>query len=265
MKRRIKTLLIKLFSLIKRFPAKSTEPVDIRRLIKTVRPLSTNHKLVRVGPESDGGYLVPDDLEGIQACFSPGVAFVSGFEKQCAEMGMKVFMADASVDSPSEQHASFNFQKKFISAITQDEFITLDNWVRTSLPETESDLLLQIDIEGAEYEAFLSASEKLMNRFRIIVAEFHQLDELWNDAFCRLVRPAFDKILQTHACVHAHPNNCCGSLTKSGIEIPRVMEFTFHRWDRIECCTSQTIFPDPLDCDNTGKPTLALPPIWYHS
>ena len=51
------------------------------------------------GPDGDGGYLVPDDLEGIVACFSPGVSNVAGFEKDCALKGMKVFMADASVEA----------------------------------------------------------------------------------------------------------------------------------------------------------------------
>ena len=107
--------------------------------------------------------------------------------------------------------------------------MTIDNWVKESSLNNDSELLLQIDIEGYEYEVFLSMSDTLIKRFRVIVAEFHSLDQLWNPPFFKLASRAFDKILQTHACIHIHPNNCCGSLRKGGIEIPRVLEFTFLR------------------------------------
>ena len=32
------------------------------------------HKLLRIGGEGDGAYLVPDDLTGITSCYSPGVS-----------------------------------------------------------------------------------------------------------------------------------------------------------------------------------------------
>ncbi|WP_201295779.1 FkbM family methyltransferase [Cyanobium sp. Copco_Reservoir_LC18] len=226
-------------------------------------PLSPNKKLIRLGPKGDGGYLLPDDLEEIHACFSPGVSIISGFEMDCAERGMKVFLADKSVDGPAEEHELFHFTKTFVGAISNEEFMTLDEWVCASVPEKDSDLLLQIDIEGHEYEVFLSTSNSLMTRFRIIVAEFHYLDLLWSDPFFNLASRAFEKILQNHSCVHIHPNNFHGTIRKAGITIPKTMEFTFLRNDRISRKSYQTIFPNPLDCDNTGNATLSLPNCWY--
>ncbi len=66
--------------------------------------------------------------------------------------------------------------------------------------EQGAELLLQIDTEGYEYETFLGMSDELARRFRIIAAEFHDLDQLWNRPFFRLASRAFDKILQTHSC-----------------------------------------------------------------
>ncbi len=255
--------VIKPPAVAKTFPTDMTSRSDIRSLLKKLNPLSTDRELIRLGPKGDGGYLVPNDLVGIQACFSPGVGFVSGFEGDCAKLGMKVFLADKSVDRPVAEHELFHFTKRFVGATSDDDFMTLDNWVNSSLPEIDSDLLLQIDIEGYEYEVFLSTSEALMQRLRIIVAEFHHLDQLWSRPFFNLARRAFDKILQTHACVHIHPNNCCGSLQMDGVDIPRVMEFTFLRSDRIEHSSHQNDFPSSLDYDNTAKPSLALPKCWY--
>jgi hypothetical protein len=45
-----------------------------------MRPVSTKYDLIRLGSPHDGGYLVPDCLVGIQACFSLGVSKVANFE-----------------------------------------------------------------------------------------------------------------------------------------------------------------------------------------
>ena len=208
--------------------------------------------------------MLPDDLIGIEACFSPGVSFESGFEKDCAEIGMKVFLADKSVNGPATKHRLFHFTKKFIGAASNDDCVTLDHWVDASIPGTNSDLLLQIDIEGDEYLVFESASESLMRRFRIIVAEFHKLDQLWDKSFFHCASRVFDKILRTHSCVHIHPNNCSGFTQIKGFNIPQVMEFTFIRNDRIDNYSYQKTFPNPLDCNNSNlEATLVLPGCWY--
>ena len=242
---------------------KMTEPNKIQSLMQKLYPVSCDKELIRLGPKGDGGYLLPNDLEGIEACFSPGVAFVSGFEKDCAELGMKVFLADKSVEQPAEAHEQFNFTKKFVGVTSNDDFMTMDNWVTSSLPNSQSDLLLQMDIEGYEYEVFLSISDKLMHRFRIIVVEFHRLQQLLNNSFFNLAARVFEKILQTHTCVHIHPNNSSKSLRIKGLDIPKGMEFTFLRNGHISNPSYQNVFPNPLDCDNTDNPPLTLPKCWY--
>ena len=226
-------------------------------------PMSTGKELIRLGPNGDGGYLVPNDLAGIEACFSPGVSVISGFEKDCAEIGAKVFLADKSVDQPAEMHKNFFFTKKFVGVTTNDDFMTIDDWVASSLTDSHGDLILQIDIEGYEYETFLAMSDKLIGRFRIIVAEFHALDQFWNKPFFQLASRAFEKILQTHTCVHIHPNNCKAPLVKGGLAIPPVLEFTFLRNDRAVDAKHAISFPHRLDFDNTRNRHFPLPTCWY--
>lgn len=255
---------VHIMGLLRAFPTRQTRRDAIEGLLTKLRPLTSGHALIRLGPERDGGYVIPDDLAGIEACFSPGVSGISGFERDCAERGMKVFLADKSVDGPACRHELFTFTKKFVGATTDDDFMTLDDWVTTSLPEDTSDLLLQIDVEGCEYEVFLSTSDALLRRFRIIVVEFHFLDHLWSEPFFRIASRAFDKLLQTHACVHIHPNNGGGVLRMGGLAIPPVMEFTFHRRDRLANPVPRSDFPCPLDRDNTPLATVPLPACWYH-
>ena len=262
----IKNCRLQLGSCFDKFIVDQTKNERIRDLITSLHPIDCGKELIRIGSKCDGGYLVPDDLEGIAACFSPGVADSSSLEFYCAELGMDVFMADHSVEGPAAQHERFHFTKKFVGVTSNGQFMTLDKWVRDNERAPRSDLLLQIDIEGFEYEVFLSASDQLMQRFRIIVAEFHRLDQLWGKPFFGLASRVFEKIQQTHYCVHAHPNNWRGTVKRGDIEIPINMEFTFMRKDRVEVYDFAKKFPHPLDVDNvTDKPSLTLPRCWYSS
>jgi hypothetical protein len=245
------------------FPVPETDSGAIRRLLTRLHPVEPARPLIRLGPSGDGGYLLPDDLEGITACFSPGVSDISGFEHDCAERGMQVFMADASVCGPAEQHPRFHFERKFLAATTSDQYMTLDNWVSRNSPGN-TDLLLQMDIEGFEYEVLLAASDSLLQRFRIMVIEFHQLDQLWNRPWFELAGRVFDKLLQTHVCVHLHPNNFTPLHRHRGFDIPPLLEFTLLRRDRVAGTDFAQTCPHPLDSDNVPGKRFDLPPSWYH-
>lgn len=246
-----------------RIPVRVTDELMLKSLIGKLHPQETEHGLIRFGPDGDGGYLIPDDLSGIGACFSPGVHTVSRFEVRCANIGMQVFLADHSVQCPTESHVLFHFSKKFIGAISDEVFMTMDDWVSSVYSSREDDLLLQMDIEGFEYETILNMSDGILKRFRIIVIEFHDLDQLWNRPFFAIASRVFVKLLQTHTCLHIHPNNRYKGKVRNGISIPPLMEFTFLRTDRIERQNPAKIFPHKLDFDNTSNKAVPLPKDWY--
>lgn len=240
----------------------------VKRLIASLRPKkSNNFELIRLGPNRDGGYLVPDDLHGISTLFSPGVAYATDFEKDCINRGMNVYMADYSVEEAAIklQGNSHSFIKKFIGCYDNEMFITLDTWVNGIVDlQKSNDMMLQMDIEGYEFEAIINMSQALLNKFRIIVVEFHRLHRLWDTDYLRIAESVFTKLLLSHECVHIHPNNCCGISSEKGIDIPRIAEFTFLRKDRFQGETDHvTRFPHPLDYDNTSNSSIVLPPSWY--
>jgi hypothetical protein len=247
------------------FPTNATPKDDLLSLMRSLHPRLAPGGLIRMGSAGDGGYLVPDDLDGIAACFSPGVGGIVGFEQDCVARGIPVFMADGSVEAPIVGNPSYSFIRKFVGAINSPCSTTMDEWVRTALPYSQADLLLQIDIEGFEYETILNMSDALVGRFRVIAAEFHTLDQLWSRPFFGIAARAFEKILRTHSCVHIHPNNCTGPIVRDGLSIPPVMEFTFLRNDRMKGEGFAVDFPNPLDADNTDDAHLALPTCWFRA
>lgn len=247
----------------KTFLTDRSRKADVQRLIAALRPVAMSRPLIRMGPSGDGGYLVPDDLDGIGACFSPGVSTEAGFELDCAELGMQVFLADASVDQPPSSHENFEFRKNFIGANTYADFVTLAQWVRESDCLSSQDLLLQMDIEGAEYEALLATPTDLLRRFRIMVIEFHDLDQLWNRRFFSIAEAVFKKLLDTHVCVHLHPNNYYPLFEFEELAIPPLLEITLVRRDRCPVNMGRAVLPHSLDVDNTSNPPVELPRYWF--
>ena len=132
----------------------------------------------------------------------PGSCSISGFESDCTDLNIRVYLADISEDATALEPPLFEFSKKFLGGDAKGDFITLGQRVGESLKSTRCDLIMQMNIEGFEYEVLDFASKELINRFRIIVIENHGLD-----LFESLKMGVFRKLLSTHVCVNIHPNN----------------------------------------------------------
>ena len=243
---------IKLFSK----PAFSSSKEQIHGLLKLMRPVPSPAPLVRLGPAGDGGYLVPDDLADIKACFSPGVSDEAGFELAFANRGVPCFLADASVPEVPVKHENIFFDPLFLGAISDSKrFISLEDWVNEKSVEN-GDLILQMDIEGAEYDVLRSAPPELLKRFRLIAIELHNFEFILTNKLSALSFEGFLKILLEHfEVVHIHPNNNRRPVFHKGIEIPPVIEMTLLRKDRFvgKQNLEPVALPHPLDSDNSPR------------
>lgn len=258
-------------------PDLMSKPSDIYRLIRLMRAYDSGIPLIRLGPDADGGYLVPEDMEGIKACFSPGVGEQFGFELDCQQRGMEVYMADGSIENPVNLPERMHFIPKYLMTkyertdVHLSDFkkgtITLPDWIVQSGLNIQEDLMLQMDVEGFEYDILLTQSSDLLKRFRIMIVEFHALDLLGIESFRAEVEQLFRKLLKTHDIVHVHPNNNPEKLfSVNGIKIPKIMEFTFLRKDRMRRKKLATRFPHHLDRLNIPhKKEVRLPEIFYRN
>lgn len=219
-----------------------------------------------MGPNTDGGYLLPNVLDGMNTVFSLGVDRQMGFEEDAARRGMKAFMADASIDCPATANkpdSPFFFIPKFVGAHRTKQRITFDDFYKWSQVDEGEEWILQMDIEGDEYPVLLNMSDAHMERTRILIVEFHGLTGLFSPGLFSMIHTCFRKILQTHRVVHIHPNNYGGLVVKRGITIPGLMEFTFLRKDCGTFSPLEHDFPHPLDVENTPLRPLPLPENWY--
>lgn len=235
---------------------------SIRSFLQSVSPVAQRYDLVRVGGFEDGGYLIPNDLNDISCVFSPGVSDKAHFESVFLSEGVPCFLADNSVDGPPFQHRLLHFTKKHLGLYDSESEMRLSTWVSLFAPP-HGDLILQMDIEGAEYSCLLTTPIDVLTRFRILVVEFHRLVDIFSKPGFKLISTTFAYLLRHFTVVHIHPNNCCGYFSRDGIEVPHVMEFTLLRNDRVSPSSEALRFPHPLDRPNVpANPELTLPRAW---
>ena len=96
-------ILNSLFSVFNYNLEKSTNKLEILNFIKILRPWTTEHELIRLGGNNDGGYLIPNDLNHIKFNLSPGVGKFFNLELDLLKKNIPSYMCDASIDSISSE------------------------------------------------------------------------------------------------------------------------------------------------------------------
>ncbi len=238
-----------------------TPQSEVVELLERLRPVSNGHQLIRVGGPSDGGYLVPNDFDGIEECFSPGSNLLWTFEKSIqAQFGIRSFMCDTLDQKPQDLTDFQEFTDGWVGPYSDgNRFISLSDWVKSS-SRSKGDLILQMDIEGAEFQTLLSLSTPELQRFRIIVIEIHFLEALKNRwAFEMIYRPFFTRLFDLYDVVHLHPNNCCGTWSIARFRYPRIVELTLHRKDRSIQVVNLSTTSNPQDAPSVpGNPDISI-------
>jgi hypothetical protein len=253
-------------------PSGSSEaaPAEVVEVFEFLKPKASKTPLIRIGGDIDGSYLVPEDLDGIAACFSPGVNRIKYFEDFLADRyGIQSHMCDFTchveeLKTPLKPGMQ-TFVKKWLDVSPGEDSISLEDWLRDH--DSQGDLLLQMDIEGAEYRNILATSEGTLARFRVIVLEVHGLGKMLEAPILReVIAPFFQKLARSFTTVHAHPNNCCGDFTvpDTDIRIPNVLELTFIRDDHFVPAPGPAALPHPLDVGRNvpRKAPLFLSEAW---
>jgi hypothetical protein len=255
----IKHFLRNFFFYIKFDISKKTEDIKIENFFKKLRPFDLGYDLIRIGSDNDGGYLVPNILDEINTCISPGVGHTNSFEKDLKKRGIKSFMLDHTVNLNSNLVKDFDFTKKKLNIYNDDKNITLDKFCSSKLNK-EDKPILQMDIEGDEYINILSSSDDTLNRFKIMIIEFHNLERITNKFIFEFYSASINKILKYFDVSHIHPNNGNRnfSVTRK-LKIPQVLEVTFLNKKLSKQKKPAINLPNKLDarCDR-NKPEIIL-------
>jgi hypothetical protein len=195
--------------------------------------------IIRLGKDHDGGYLVnKEDVLKSSRLLSFGVGDDTSFEEDFVKLNdCKIDAYDGTIEKQSEFFSNENRTLHFNNVGHKLGFKKVSNM----LSETDKDVFIKCDIEGAEYEILdelIIYSSKLSG----IVIEFHDIHEY----------PLFNLLSNFIAktslkLVHTHMNNWSYLETPNGY-LPGCIELTFTSSDNI--MLSSVSLPHRLDMTN---------------
>ena len=232
----------------------------ILSLLLHISPKDCKHlKKIRVGSASDGGYVIPNDLEGIQGLISIGVGPDVSFDFALAERGIPSYQYDHTVDENPSKHELFHFHKLGWADHSSGEFVDLQTMIESNGLDEHDDLFLKFDVEGAEWDGLSTVSLETLSKFRHITCELHGLTQLSHHEKFTTVKNTLEKLTFNHTCVHIHANNYGGIALVHGIPMPDVVEVSFLRNDRDIFAQFHGTIPSPLDApNNAAMPDIIL-------
>jgi hypothetical protein len=221
---------------------------------------------IRVGNEAgDGGYVMVDDFKEIVAVISAGIENDVSWDEQIANRGIDVYQFDHTVSGPPVANERFHFFRHKISSQPTQYSDSIRSAVE-KIPTLEGRLILKIDIEGAEWEAFDAATVEDLRRFAQVVGEFHGFcnaaDDVWRERAIRTIR----KLHSIFEVVHVHGNNWSPLQVIANVPFPEVIEITFANRSMYQFEDTTEVFPTPMDRPNDkGRPDIFLGPMPFRS
>jgi hypothetical protein len=238
------------------------DQADILSVLRMVRPHSASRPKIRLGSLGDGGYVVPDDLAGLDGVISLGIGDEVSFDLDLAERGCTIFQYDPTVDGPPKPHSNFHFERIGWARHDSGDARSLATMLDENHLQGSTDLMLKFDVEDAEWDALQSVAIDDLAKFRVVVGEFHGLETLTEPDRFQLICQAFERLTANHVVTHVHPNNNGGIELVEGIVVPRILEITFLRRDRAKFIADHQPIPTPLDYANVAwKREIVMTPF----
>jgi hypothetical protein len=243
----------------------SAEQLEVLRTLSILHPYNVTCGKVRIGGPNDGGYVMANDFSSNRVCYSIGVGPQVIWDVEMAARGMHIYQYDHTVEGLPSAHPNFHFNRIGIAADLADpQLVTLEQMIEHNEHGAEKNMLLKIDVEGAEWDVLDQMSSNVLAKFDQIVVEYHALEFLNRDSFRMRADRVFRNVAHTHHCIHIHGNNYASFGIVHNIPVPNVIEVTYALKSRFTFCDSTDVFPTHLDdpC-KPGEPDLFLGDFKY--
>jgi len=222
------------------------------------------YPVIRLGSETDGGYWVPDDLTGIEACFSPGYGGTKTFEDHLSKLGIRSYICDPTYNEVEDLLKDQQFRNISLAGTSnkKGKKISLTDWIQLEGFQAAKNLMLQMDIEGAEYDILNCTNTELLFQFKIVIIEFHHLDMFFvSNIFSDVFAQCMEKLKLNHTLVNINVNNAGGYTRYKFKKFPKVIEMSFLRTDSFtakEFATSDNL-SNRTSVNHLGTKSLRFP------
>lgn len=194
----------------------------------------------RIGKKFDGGYMIVNiPNKKYTMLLAGGVGNDLSFESDfCRKFNVQCFAYDGTITNAPPADARVKWVNENIVAGSFRNDISTGK---------AGDFFLKMDIEGYEIPWLESMTSDELAKFGQIVMEFHS-------PFSERHGAVFEKLNRTHALVHFHANNCCGTRIHGGVQIPNIFECTYVLRNLLpeSLALNTDTIPSPLDQRNLG-------------
>jgi Methyltransferase FkbM domain len=234
--------------------------------LSLLTPYDIDKPKIRIGPKTDGGYILADCISKAQAVLSYGIGTEYRFDIELAKRGHDVYMFDHTIEGVQAENQKLYFYSEGVSGRTDEAshvFSIQDHLDRHRIRGDR--LLLKMDVEGAEYEAFEELPDETLNRFEQIILEIHWLEKLdevgFRERFCRVFR----RLNSIFTLFHVHANNWNGQNDLSivgGIPVSSIIELSYIKSTVVHTEPSQTLYPTTFDYPNVTQFQDKL--LWFY-
>lgn len=200
---------------------------EMNRNLKIYTPLEP---LKRFGNQGDGGYVMQDDLKENDVFISAGIADdVSwDFDVLNQSRSQLIFQIDPNIGlKPPVLDQRVVFYPKHLAIQDSENSISLKHIVEKISPL--NDIVLKIDIEGAEWEILQEIDIDTLSRFREIVIEFHWIHSILESESEITKLDVFRKLNIHHRLIHLHANNWGNYKIIENRPVPDVIECVYVR------------------------------------
>lgn len=225
----------------------------LHALARLIRPITSDSlRLVRVGGDHDGGYVMADDFDGVVGAISIGVGPDVTWDRAISDRGIRVAMFDPTVRRLPERVERGQFFRVGIGqASGSSTYRPLPELVTMANLPGHGDLLLKVDVEGAEWPSFERVEASHLQRCRQLAFEFHGLGALHDTASADRILTVLASLSAHHAPIHVHANNYDDLVRFDGNWFPNAIEVTYLRRDRLGDARPTEVIADALDrpCD----------------
>lgn len=225
------------------------EEKNLRAIISSLyikRDDSVN--LVRVGGDGDGGYLMFDKFSKASVAYSIGIGTNIKWDNDISSRGYDVYMYDHTVskkDLPVLNDRLHFFQKGLSESISIDsKFMSLSEMLQQNDHIQRNDMILKMDIEGAEWRVLKHLDDKIMQCFDQFVVEYHGL---MNKSNWGIYSEVLSKVSKTHQAIHVHGNNACEYAVIDGRRFPDTLEVSYVRKAERQLEKHIVMLPEFLD------------------
>lgn len=204
--------------------------------------------LVRIGRENDGGYCMLDEFCPGMIAYSFGISNDVSWDKDMAERGIKCYMYDHTIDNLPEEHEFFHWTKEGICGAKEVEHCrTLETFIKSNGHGERNDLILKMDVEGAEWDAVAATDSSILELFSQIVFELH---DVYSSKHHNEICSFLSKLDETHQPVYVHGNNWADYERVGDLVMPWALEVLYIRKSDHKFRESAHFYPLEQDMPN---------------